>query len=658
MITHTQAFKENIIEYGREIDIYGTATINNTSVDLDIDNLNNVSWHYEGNILKSVMKELTLDSNVELPKGTTINNLRFGVKVRDDDTVEDYRENYDYILIGQYTVETCEKQEDTNSYLVKCYDSMIKSMIDYEPMNITYPITIRNYLIAICNHLGITYDTNNGDFTNYDKILTEEKYLSYDEDTQEWSSLEYKFRDVLDELAQVTASTICINANNELEIRYITNTGETINEEFLNEDNVTFKEQFGPINTVVLSRAGGSDKIFKCYPEDLSDDEKIAIEISENQIMNGNNRDEYLDEIFTRLYGLQFYLNDFTSKGIGYLEICDRYNIEIGENLYSCVMLNDEFNVMQGVEEIIHTEPLEESVTDYSRSDKTDRKVNQAYIIADKQKAENEALTRRVNTLENETANMYTIEEVDQLIQNAETGLTNTFSRTGGNNILRNTGLWFKDENDNFEFWTGTAVKGSNDNAINSSSIILQNGSFSQEQKVPNGLYTLSFNYRLLNPLATASVKINDIEYSLNSETIEFFYTGEKNLDGSYKTQPLETTTKSVKVEFICDIDNAVEVYDLMCNVGETYLTYTQNENETTTDTVNISKGITITSTNMETIFKANANGIRILTLQNSPIAYFTDKGLSTKELIVENEAQIVKVLFQEVGDQTWLTRI
>ena len=95
-----------------------------------------------------------------------------------------------------------------------------------------------------------------------------------------------------------------------------------------------------------------------------------------------------------------------------------------------------------------------------------------------------------------------------------------------------------------------------------------------------------------------------------------------------------------------------------MGNIGATYLAYTQNGNETTTDTVNISKGITITSTNMETIFRANANGIRITTLQGNLIAYFTDKGLSTKELVVENEAQIVKVLFQEVDDQTWITRI
>jgi len=105
-------------------------------------------------------------------------------------------------------------------------------------------------------------------------------------------------------------------------------------------------------------------------------------------------------------------------------------------------------------------------------------------------------------------------------------------------------------------------------------------------------------------------------------------------------------------------MDNGLKIYDLMANKGNVKLAYSQNENETTTDTVNISKGITITSSNMETIFKANADGIRILTLSGNVVAYFTDKGLSTKELIVENEAQIVKTLWQEVDDQTWITRI
>jgi len=216
-----------------------------------------------------------------------------------------------------------------------------------------------------------------------------------------------------------------------------------------------------------------------------------------------------------------------------------------------------------------------------------------------------------------------------------------------------------KSEYKDYEYWNGPVKRTTNDSSTNGVSLLVQNGELYQEQNVPNGEYSVSFKYQKLKRFANASVVINDMEYPLDSLSTKFFYTGEvDSTTGDYITQPLIVSTGSIKVTFKSDTDDAVEIYDLMVNIGRTKFIYSQNENETTTDTVKISKGITITSTNMETVFKANANGIRILTLAGNVVAYFTDKGLSTKELIVENEAQIVKTLWQEVGDQTWITRI
>lgn len=224
---------------------------------------------------------------------------------------------------------------------------------------------------------------------------------------------------------------------------------------------------------------------------------------------------------------------------------------------------------------------------------------------------------------------------------------------------LKELSIQIKTSDNLYEFWEGEIVRNSNDEAANNNSMLLLNGEVYQEQEVPNGNYAVSFMYQKLNELANASVLINDKEYQLDSTELKQFYTGEQdNETKEYITQPVEVTTNHIRITFKCDVDNAVEIYDLMCNKGIVKLAYSQNENETTTETVNISKGITITSTNMETIFKANANGIKILTLQNATIAYFTDKGLSTKELIVEDEAQICRTLIQNVGDQTWFTRM
>ena len=92
-----------------------------------------------------------------------------------------------------------------------------------------------------------------------------------------------------------------------------------------------------------------------------------------------------MQDILDTLDGLEYYINDFSSTGITYYELGDRYNITIDGNNYSCIMFNDEINITQGLEELIHTDMPEQSETDYTKADKTDRRINQAYAIVDKQ---------------------------------------------------------------------------------------------------------------------------------------------------------------------------------------------------------------------------------------------------------------------------------
>lgn len=374
MKTHTTGFKENISLFGKEIDSKITYELNGETIELGTEDLNSVTPHYEGAILKSVMKQLDIDSNVEIPLETIL-TYQFGVKVEN---------SYEYISFGNYVVYSIEKQEDTNSYKIVCYDKMLYSMKSYENMNITYPITIRDYINAICTHLGLDFKNENETFANYDKEIPNELYLDENGD-----DLGYTFRDVLDELAQVTASTICINEDDdELEIRYISNTNDTIDEEYLKDVNVNFGEKFGPVNTIVLSRSAGADNIY--YPSVLPEN-PYELKISDNQIMNGNDRADYMPDIYNKLNGLEYYINDFSSTGIAYYNLCDRYNVKISNNTYSCVIFNDELNVTQGLEENIYTEMPEQTETDYTKADKTDRKINQTILSVDKQNQKIEA---------------------------------------------------------------------------------------------------------------------------------------------------------------------------------------------------------------------------------------------------------------------------
>ena len=361
MKLHTNDFKEQIKTLGKEIEVkisYGDTV-------LGVDNLNAVNLSYQGAILKSVMKQLDVDSNIDIPLGTVF-KCEFGLKVNGE---------YEYINLGNYIVKSSEKQEDTGSYKIVCYDKLLISMHEYSKLPITYPISVRDYINSLCLVFGIKFKNKNETFANYEKLIKSDLY----------DGLGYTFRDILDELAQVTASTICINNNDELEVRYINNTFDEIDEEFLRDVNVNFGEKYGPINSVVLSRSGESDNIYLRDENSVNDNGLCEIKIVDNQIMNFNDRDQYLGDILNKLNGLEYYLNDYSSTGIIYYDVCDRYGVKVGDNVYSCVMFNDEINITQGIVENVFTEMPEETQTDYTKADKTDRRINQTYIIVDKQ---------------------------------------------------------------------------------------------------------------------------------------------------------------------------------------------------------------------------------------------------------------------------------
>lgn len=431
----TNKFKKEITSYGRMLDTIITYTIDDKEYFLDSDTLFSVTPHFEGNILKSVMKQLDIESPVAIPENTII-NVKFGVQIDLSLTVAEVHnmkvnrlnslpinlltaglKGFEYINLGDYIVsKEPEYNADSISYSHVCYDMMLYSMKDYEKMNITFPITVKNYIKKICDFLGLTFANYNNTFVNCDKQLTEDYYLGYD----------YTFRDVLDELAQVTASTICINSKNELEIRYISEESVTeLNEDYFKDTNVTFNNEYGPINSIVLSRSGESDNVFLQDEDSVNQNGLCELKIIDNQIMNYNDRSNYLTEILEKLNGLKYYTNDFDSYGICFLDLCDRYTANVHGKLYSCVLFNDEIKITQGLEETIYTEMPAETKTDYAKADKTDQKINKAYIIMDKVNKKLESVIEEVgDRSEKKTSITQDIDGIYQKVSDIE-DLTN-----------------------------------------------------------------------------------------------------------------------------------------------------------------------------------------------------------------------------------------
>ena len=366
----TNDFKTQIRTLGRQIGIsvtYNTTTLTNADI-------NTFKMYYDGAILKSVMKCVELDSNVDIELNTII-DCQAGIKVGN---------SYEYVDFGNFVVYSSEKKEDTNSYKIIAYDKILYSMKDYENVSYNFPMTVREYIGVVCTTLGLTFKNSSDTFANYDKTINEDMFLD-----AEGNFLGYTFRDVLDQLSEVVGGIICISNDDKLEIRYITSSSQTtIDKRSFKDINVNFGEKYGPVNSIVLSRSAESDNVYLRDEESVAENGLCEIKIIDNQIMNGNDRSDFLEDLLDVLDGFEYYINDYSSTGIMYLELCDRYTVSIDNNTYSCVMFNDEISIEQGLEENIYTEMPEQSETEYDKADKTDRKINQAYSMVDKQNLE------------------------------------------------------------------------------------------------------------------------------------------------------------------------------------------------------------------------------------------------------------------------------
>lgn len=228
MKKHTKEFKSSISTFGRELD--SKIFILGTELVLEKEDLFSITPVVNSEILKTVMKEVDFESKKQIGIGQEV-NVKSGVKVNNE---------YEYMNYGNYSVYKSEYKAETDTYSHICYDKMLKTMIDYIPLEITYPINLREYINAIATKCGLEFADKNSTFANYNTPISEDHF----------SNGNYTFRDVLDYIAQLVGGWFCINDNDELEIKYpelARNYGET------NGENVSFISNAEDIiNTIVV----------------------------------------------------------------------------------------------------------------------------------------------------------------------------------------------------------------------------------------------------------------------------------------------------------------------------------------------------------------------------------------------------------------------
>jgi hypothetical protein len=241
MITTSSPFKTAIKSAGRQFKAY----INDSGTYIrDDDNLVSLKLSAKGDIGKAVMRsgEAIIAGEVGL-LGRWV-NIGFGV-VLPDTSVE-------YIDYGSFKVVEQEYRKDTRDTKIKLFDKMYETSIRYDldPIyDIVFPVTLKQFLEAICLRLGWTLATPR--FPNYNTTMTDDPFAGID----------MTFRDVLDDVAEASASIIAFNTSGQLEVRVISvdGTADTLLKDNLIE--LDIKNKLEEVNTVTLAREPQRDYI-------------------------------------------------------------------------------------------------------------------------------------------------------------------------------------------------------------------------------------------------------------------------------------------------------------------------------------------------------------------------------------------------------------
>ena len=242
------------------------------------------------------------------------------------------------------------------------------------------------------------------------------------------------------------------------------------------------------------------------------------------------------------------------------------------------------------------------------------------------------------------------IEKIKEEFKQTIEGATNTLSKTGGNNIFYyKTENWQTLENESLsiEEFADTDLQ---QNSVSKLGYMVNIGTSIQKvQPLMNGTYTISFLYKQLNELAVGEIIINNTSYELTGTVGEW----------TEFEQTVEVTSNSLDFEIVSDTANSFVMADLMGNVGDNKMVWTQNANETITDTVTIGKGIQVNSSTKNTYTRIDADGNRTFNASTGErTAEMTDKGVYANELEVKGNATINSLFIQKVDNQSWITGI
>ena len=511
---------------------------------------------------------------------------------------------FEYLNFGSFLVTEFTTSKDTETSSIVAYDLMVNAMTTYDKtkLNVEYPINLYDYTKALCDSCGL-------ELGNLELPILNDWQITATTDADGnvidlWENIEgITYRDIFVQIAQATASTCIIGADDKVYFKSLTDTGERLT--YDNMFKLKLEAVYGEINSVVLSRTPSEDNIFLQDEASVQTNGLTEFKIENNEIID-KDRENAITPIFDKLKGVYYYPFEATTEGLGWYEIGDNITIiELTndglEQEYKTSIFNYTITIDGSVKETLKTTAETKTQTQYQYATTLSKRIKNTEVIVNKQ---DQYIKQLVSDMYEE--NGVVNEKYSSIYQDIE-NIIASVQNSGGSNLIQNSVMFaYEGENDNVKSvanWTlegdGSVVIGSNTESTSQHGFtLLEKKATTRVAVIPsteeNPVY-YSFSTKIKkNETGSCYVKIyNDSgeEYSV------VLGAGESANYNEYEIVKLEPKENYYIIEFYGSADSDATFTDNMFAVGEYKSQWTQANGEVMNTQVNINlDGITVKS--------------------------------------------------------------
>ncbi len=278
-------------------------------------------------------------------------------------------------IMGTYYVNDITPVQEEIKVKLDCYDLSYKFDDDYDASKYTFPMTVKEWLVAICNNVGVSYSGYH--FPNCEKILETQPYVP------EKSTNRY----VVKMIVQSAGSWAVIDSD-ALVIGWFDdadNTKVEVNDWF---ELSTEDTESDPVNLVVIGRGDVEDNL--AYPSEQPLNPK-EIRIDSNEILELD-RNSMIVPIYNQVQGFKYTVYSVKTDGrltakvgnkIKYLDN-DLKSHESYIMTHTLTFLGGDYTVSSNWQSTFSAEELDETNTNYKFAETIEEKANRTERLANK----------------------------------------------------------------------------------------------------------------------------------------------------------------------------------------------------------------------------------------------------------------------------------